>query len=181
MNNDGVSEGVFDGVKKINLNQKIKVMETTVKNHKQMINAKSANDLEAGIIAALPKILDYARKQDYVIKNDDGFLQITNNQLLDSIKNASLKKRKVLRNYLWLVDKFPTMATINKFLHFLMTKILKSETRYKLLKSEKQLKIEEKKAKYNEAVAAMQKAYAEYKAEKGDFYNLRKANGQRIE
>jgi hypothetical protein len=160
---------------------KLKFMETTIKNHKQMINAKSANDLEAGIISALPKIIDYAQKNDYVIKNDDGFLELTSNQLLETIKLISLKKRKVLRNYLWLLDKYPTMAAINKFLHFLMTKILKSNTRYKLLKSEKQVKIEEKRKKYNEAVSTMKKAYAEYNEEKGDFYRLRKANRQRIE
>lgn len=155
-------------------------METTI-NKKQMINAKNASDLEAGIIAALPKIIDFARHNDYVIKNDDGFLTITNSQLLDTIKNLSLKKRKVLRNYLWVIDKYPTIANINKFLHFLMAKILKGDFRYKLLKSEKQLKIEEKRKKYVELLAIAKTAHADYKEEKADYYRLRKSKGQRIE
>ena len=155
-------------------------METTI-NRKQMINAKNASDLEAGIIAALPKIIDYARHNDYVLKNDDSFLTITQSQLLDKIKNLSLKKRKVLRNYLWVLDKYPTLANINKFLHFLMAKVLKGDFRYKLLKSEKQLKIEEKRKKYLELLSVAKKAHAEYKAEKADFYKLRLANKKRIE
>lgn len=155
-------------------------METTI-NKKQMISAKDANALEAGILTALPKIIDYARQQGYRISDDDGFLDITNSQLSQKIKDMSLKKRKVLRNYLYYLDKNPTLKMINKFLHFLMKKVLNSEKRYKLLKSEKQLAIEAKRKKYYDLRLQMLQAHKEWQEEKGDFYKSRLAKGLRIE
>jgi hypothetical protein len=178
-NNEGINEGISEGIKFKQLNQ-INTMETTI-NKKQMLNAKNASELEAGVIAALPKIIDFARHNDYVIKNDEGFLAITQSQLLDTIKNLSLKKRKVLRNYLWVIDNYPSLANINKFLHFLMAKVLKGDVRYRLLKSEKQLKIEEKRKKYLELLSVAKAAYKDYKDEKADFYKLRLEHKKRIE
>lgn len=155
-------------------------METTTQ-RKVMISAKDANALEAGVLAALPKIIDYARQQDYRISDDDGFLEITNSQLSQKIKDMSLKKRKVLRNYLYYLDKNPTMKMINKFLHFLMKKVLNSDKRYKILKSEKQLAIEAKRQKYYDLKAQAAAAYTDWKSEKGDFYTSRLTKGQRIE
>jgi hypothetical protein len=152
---------------------------TTVINKKEMINAKSATDLAIGIQKSISQIDEFVKQNDYHL-NAQLPGEIMNYDLIATISNLSLKKRKELRNCLWRISNYPSLTSINRYLHFLMTKVLKSDTRYKILKSEKQLKIEEKRKKYREALEILKKTHANYKEEKGDFYKSRLAKSQKI-
>ncbi len=141
-------------------------METTVR--------KSEINKEA-IIATIEKIKQLAQDNNYQIKGDiDKILNRTKEENFDLEffvgHDLSTRKVKKLNDLIARYNKHPKMSTANKFLHFLMTKIYKSEDRVRILPSEKELAIQEKRKAYKAALETVKKAYADYKTEKGDFY-----------
>jgi len=150
-------------------------MENTISNH---VHATAIN--YQFIKSAFGKIEDFVKKNDYQFKDRDNFDKITEAEFNAALINASKKKRKKLANYIWMIYNRPTLAGINKFLHFLMKTILKSDLRVRVIKSDKEIAIQEKRKAYKEALAKMQAAYADYKQEKGDFYKIRLEKNQAI-
>jgi len=142
-------------------------METTTKK-------KSDGATFANVQATISKIEKYVTDNGYQFKDRSGLAQITkenfNTQLL------STRKQKKLVNAMAAIEKHPTLENINKFFHFLMKDILKSESRVKVIKSDKEIAIQEKRKAFKDALAKMKIALAEYKAEKGDFYKIKLAN-----
>jgi hypothetical protein len=142
-------------------------METQVKTSK----ANSVNF--ATIQETINKIDQFVKDNDYQYKDRAGFAEITESSFNSAIQQLSKKKRKKLANYVWAVNNHPTLESINKFFHFFMKNIMKSDTRIKVIKSAKELAIEEKRKAYKEALAKVKATYADYKTEKGDFYKNR--------
>jgi tellurite resistance protein len=118
----------------------------------------------------ITKIDAYVKANDYQFKDRKGLDHITEASFKTALADLSNKKRKRLAKYIWLVENFPSLANINKFLHFLFTKVMKSDLRVRIIKSEKELAIEAKRKAYKEALEKVKAAYADYKTEKGDFY-----------
>jgi len=150
-------------------------METTTSNH---VNATSVN--YQFIKSTFGKIEDFVKKNDYQFKDRNNFDNITESEFNSAWVNTSKKKRKKLAAYIWMIYNRPTLAGINKFFHFFMKTIMKSDVRVRVIKSDKEIAIQEKRKAYKEALAKMQAAYADYKQEKGDFYKIRLANNQAI-
>lgn len=116
------------------------------------------------------KIDAFVKANDYQFKDRKGLDNITEVGFNAAYITLSKKKTKRLAKYIWLVENFPSLVNINKFLHFLFTKVMKSDVRVRIIKSEKELAIEAKRKAYTEAIAKVRAAYADYKTEKGDFY-----------
>lgn len=153
-------------------------METIMINKKQTVSAKNVSELTNGVKQSLTKIDAFVAHNDYRLS---GSLDVIADCDLETlISKLSLNKRKELRDHIWRVENKPSIQTINRFLHFMMKLVLKSDARIKVLKSEKQLKIEDLRKKYKDALALAKKAHAEYKEEKGDFYKNRLQKNQVI-
>lgn len=159
-------------------------MKTEQINRKEMINAKSAKDLLAGISKALPDIYEFTKFNDYRITTDigvmngTGFKEVDHSSGEEKISKLSLNKRKELRNALWAVEKYPTIKRINRLFGFLKKHLGMPD--FKISVNTKQTTIQEKRKKYVEAREIAKAAYADYLNEKGDFYKLRLEKGQKV-
>jgi len=139
-------------------------METTVKK-------KSDGATFANVQLTISKIEQFVKENGYQFKDSKGLEEIT--QEAFNANTMTIRKKKKLVNFMTAIQKHPTLENVNKFLHFLMKNILKSETRIKVIKSDKEIAIQEKRKAYKEALAKVQAAYADYKQEKGDFYKIK--------
>lgn len=150
-------------------------MENTIKNH------ISASDVNYELVKnTFSKIEEYVKFNGYQFKDRSGFDAITEQSFNSALINLSKKKRKKLAAYIWAVNNHPTLGGSNKFFHFFMKNIMKSDLRISVIKSDKEIAIQEKRKAYKQALEAMKKAHAEYKTEKGDFYKIRLAKNQEI-
>lgn len=149
-------------------------METNVKTSK----ANSVNF--ASVQNTISKIEQFVKENEYQYKDRTGLAEINERSFNSALQQVSKKKRKKLANYVWSVNNKPTLENVNKFFHFLMKMIMKSDLRIKVIKSDKEIAIQEKRKAYKEALAKMKAAYADYKTEKGDFYKNRMKNNQSI-
>lgn len=150
-------------------------MENTIVNHVKVtdINFELIQD-------TFKKIDNFVAENEYQFKDRKGLDNITESNFKEAVANLSKKKRKKIAHYVWAINNYPTLGGINKFLHFLMTKVIKSDLRVRILKSDKEIAIQEKRKAYKQALEAMKKAHAEYKAEKGEFYKIRLSKNQAI-
>lgn len=139
-------------------------METTINNHihSLLVNENSMNETIKNIDA-------FVKANNYQFK-DRHNLDIVSTYFAKAYNDLSKKKKKKVAKYMWAVNNNPTIGGINKFLHFLMKFVLKSDLRVKVLPSAKEIAIQEKRKAYKEALAKVKEAYAIYKEEKGDFY-----------
>jgi len=152
-------------------------MENTIE--KRHINVKDVNyEL---IITTLNQIKTFVKENNYQFKDEKGFDEITKENFEKAWNDLSKKKRKKLASYIWAVTNHPTFAKVNKFLHFLMKHFMHSDTRIRVIKSEKEIAIQEKRKMYKEALAKAKAAYGAYKLEKGDFYKIRLAKNQGVQ
>lgn len=151
-------------------------METT-----QKVNHVHVSDINYNLIVDTFKKIDaYVQANDYQFKDRKGLDNITESLFNTALINMSKKKRKKLANYIWVINNHPTLGGINKFFHFLMKTVLKSDLRVRVIKSDKEIAIQDKRKAYMDALAKAKQAYAEYKTEKGDFYKNRLAKKQAI-
>lgn len=130
----------------------------------------------AKIEKTIELINTYVKDNDYQFKDNLKF--ISEASFNEAFNNASKKQRKKLAAFIWGVHNRTTLANINKFFHFLMKVIMKSDKRVRVIKSDREIEIQEKRKIYKEALAKVQAAYADYKQTKGDFYKLKIAKGQ---
>lgn len=135
-------------------------METTTK--------KSDGATFANVQSTISKIEEYVKDNGYQFKDRSGLTLLDEKTFY--FQFGSIRKRKKLVNAMEAIGKNPTLENINKFFHFLMKEILKSDLRVRVIKSEKEIAIEAKRKAFKEALAKMKTALAEYKLEKGDFY-----------
>lgn len=146
-------------------------METTTKK-------KSDGATFANVQATISKIEKYVTDNGYQFKDRNGLAEITESNF--NTARVSTRMQKKLVNAMAAIEKHPTLENINKFFHFIMKNILKSESRVKVIKSDKEIAIQEKRKAFKDALAKMKIALAEYKAEKGDFYKIKLSKDQKI-
>lgn len=152
-------------------------MENTIE--KRHINVKDVNyDL---ILTTFSKIKAFVKENDYRFKDEKGFNEITKENFDKAYNDLSKKKRKKLASFIWTVNNHPSFSNVNKFLHFFMKHFMNSDTRIRVIKSEKEIAIQEKRKQYKEALAKAKAAYGAYKLEKGDFYKIRLSKKQEIQ
>jgi hypothetical protein len=139
---------------------------------------KSDGATFANVQETISKIENYVTENGYQFKDRSGLAQITKENFISP--STTIRKRKKLVNAMAAIEKHPKLENINKFFHFLLKDILKSESRVKVIKSDKEIAIQEKRKAFKDALAKMNIALAEYKAEKGDFYKIKLSKGQKI-
>lgn len=132
------------------------------------------------INSTIEKAKQFVTTNEYQFKSTAGLEEITESKFNQALTNLSMKKRKKLAASIWKVNNHPTLKNVNLFFHFLMKEIMKSDSRIRVIKSVKELAIQEKRKAYKEALAKVQAAYADYKTEKGDFYKLRLSKNQEV-
>lgn len=130
------------------------------------------------IFSTLVNIVEYADENGYKYNNP---VILDTDEVYAAINETSRNARKKLRNAIISFKKNPTLKKVNLFLHNLMKNIMNSDTRYRILKSDKQLQIEEARANYRKLRDQARLAYEEYNTTKGDFYKNRIVVGQKME
>ncbi len=146
----------------------------TIKEH---LNIRNTAEVYNEIEKTLQRIDEYVAKNDYQKSNN---IKIDKTKLMTALNDGSLRKRKVLRRYMYKINVHPTLDVVNKFLHFLFKTILNSEERVKITKSLKEQEIMKKRLEFKKALNAMLEAKAAYQLEKGDFYKQRISKNQAI-
>ena len=138
---------------------------------KTIVSRLSANQINFELIQkTINNIEIFVNDHGYQFKDRKVLDEITEEKFKVAFNDLSMKKRKKLASFVWSVNNKPTMSRANKFLHFLMTKILKSDLRVRITYSPKEIAIQEKRKAYKELLAKTKATYADYKTEKGDFY-----------
>lgn len=142
-------------------------METIKKEHLNIRNIATVyNEIEK----TCQRIDEYVALNEYQINNN---VKIDKTVLMDALTDTSLRKRKILRRYMYKISNHATLEVVNKFLHFLYKEVLKSDVRVKVVKSEKEQLIQKKRQEFKMALKIMLEKKQEYLNEKGDFYKLR--------
>lgn len=154
----------------------METIKEIMKSTKNVLNIRNNSEVYNEIQKTLKKIDEYVIFNEYRYSNE---VKIDGSEL-SALQNASLKKKKVLRKLMYKINVKTTLQTLNKFFHFLFKRILKSDSRVKVLKSEKEQQIMLKRENYNKALLALRKAKQEYLVEKGDFYKQRILKNQSI-
>jgi hypothetical protein len=120
---------------------------------------------------AMAAIEKYVTDNGYQFKDRSGLAKIIQSKF--NTARVSTRMQKKLVNAMAAIEKHTTLKNINKFFNFLMKDIFKSESRVKVIKSYKEITIQQKRMAYKDALAKMKVALAEYKTEKGDFYKIK--------
>jgi len=113
-------------------------------------------------------IKNFVAENNYQIKGI--FRTITEEEFNEALAKASGRTKKKIAKGMWKVNNHPTLSNTNLFLHTFMKSFLKSDSRIRIIKSQKELDIEAKRKAFTDARAAMLKAKEAYQLEKGDFY-----------
>lgn len=143
---------------------------------KEHLNIRDNKTFINEIDLTLQRINDYVARNEYQLNGN-----IKQKLNLDAvIDDVTLRKRKVLRRYMYYIKVHPTLDSVNKFLHFLFKEVLKSDARVKVVKSEKEQLIQKKRQEYKAALKILIEKRQAYKEEKGDFYKLRLSKNQAI-
>jgi len=119
---------------------------------------------------AINNIKKFAEAKGYQIRGEFKKEGILSSIFGSNLKFKSWSQQKVLKNYLWRLDKRVTMDQANKFLHFLYKKVYDLETAPNVDYSEKELKIKAARKAWKKVQAEADRLHAEYRTEKGDFY-----------
>lgn len=109
----------------------------------------------ANVQTTINKIKQYVKENGYQFKDGANLSEITEtkfNEALSDFKHMSFRKRKKLVNAMAAIEKHATLENINKFLHFLFKTVLKSESRVRVIKSDKEIAIEAKRKAYKDAL-----------------------------
>lgn len=141
------------------------------------LNIRNTDTVVSAVKTTMQQIDTFVKHNEYQLSKE---VDINDTDLKEAIGNLSLRKKKVLRRYMYKISVHPTIRTINLFLHFLTKKVLKKDFTIKVSKSIKELEIQKKRAAYVEALKLMKLAQEEYVACKGDFYKNRIKNNQAI-
>ncbi len=118
---------------------------------------------------------------EYQYKNNLNPSFIDSNEIESSVMNLSLNQRKKLKRGINAFRIKGSLQSVNRFYHFLMKKVLKSDTRIAVIFGKKQLEIVEKRKKFVAARNEMIKIKDEYLNKKSHSYKIRIANGQKLQ
>lgn len=142
----------------------------TIKNH------ITVSDLNFNLLTDTFKKIDaFTEANGFQFKGAKNHYSITEADFKAALTNLSKRKRKKITAYIWAINNKPTFGGINKFFHFFMKFVMKSDLRVKLDKSDRELAIEAKRKVYKDALAVVRAAYADYKETKGNFYKKKLA------
>jgi hypothetical protein len=147
----------------------------------EKIKENNASVLTEGTLQTINDIHEYVKFNEYQYKNNINPSFLDEDEIKSVVMNLSLNQRKKLKRAINAFRIKGSLQSVNRFYHFLMKKVLKSDTRIGVIFGKKQLEIVEKRKKFVAARNEMKKMRGEYLDEKADFYKLRIANGQKLQ
>ncbi|GAG50874.1 unnamed protein product [marine sediment metagenome] len=147
----------------------------------EKIKVNDAKVLAEATLETINDIHEYVEFNEYQYKNNVNPSFIDEEELKSEIMNLSLNQRKKLKRAINAFRIKGSLQSVNRFYHFIMKKVLKSDTRIGVIFGKKQLEIVAKRKKFVAARNEMLKMRNEYHMEKADFYKLRIANGQKLQ
>ena len=107
-------------------------------------------------------------KNNWQIKGD---VNILKNVTIGDFQNHYSKRKikRMNRNINWVLEK-PSISNINRFFHFICTKVLETIKRVKVILSEREIEIQEARKRWKDVQNVEQELLKRYKEIKGDFY-----------
>lgn len=151
----------------------------TVENNK--VKENSAEILTEATLQTIKEIHEYVNFNEYQYKNNLNPSFIDDEEIKTMIMKLSLNQRKKLKRVINRFRMKGSLRSVNLFYHFLMAKVLKTDTRISVIYGDKQLAIIAKRKKYIEVKNLMDKMREEYVDEKGDFYKVRITKDQKLQ
>ncbi len=152
-------------------------METLVENNIKFVE-HTVSKLQEETVIALKEVWEFAHFNNYVYNRHPKYNE---DDLRSAIGNLTLNERKKLKKRINIFRMKRSLGSANRFYHHVYAKVLKVDMRVKLSYPEKYEKIMAERQKFVKARAEMEKALASYKNEKGDYFKLRLANGQKVQ
>lgn len=115
--------------------------------------------------------------EEIINKNNwqlNGDVSILKNVTVGDFENHySKRKIKRMNRYIgWVLEK-PSMSNINRFYHFICTRVLETSKRVKVIPSERELEIQAARKRWKDVQKVEQELLKRYKEVKGDFYRNR--------
>lgn len=101
-------------------------------------------------------------------------------ELKKKLDDLTLNERRKLKKSINIFRYKNSIASANRFLHYLYKEVFKIDIRIKITYSKKRLLIATKREIYLKLRAEMKMALKEYKEEKGDYFKLRLEKGQQL-
>jgi hypothetical protein len=125
------------------------------------MNNKQVQATQQNIDLAIDAIKNFANERGFQVLGDFNH---------GELKFSSKNREKVVSRYLWKISTGPSMASANRFLHFLYKKIYGFDQAPRVDFSQKELAIKAARKKWKEAARLAEELRVKYREEKGDFY-----------
>jgi len=152
-------------------------METLIEENSKLESHEVA-DLQVETIKVLREIEDFVQFNDYQYNKPPEYVE---NILFNAINNLSLNERRKIKKSINIFRKKQSITSANRLYHYIYAKVLKIDYRVRINYPVKHLLIQKKREIYLKYREEMEKALAEYKAEKKDYYNARLQRGQKVQ
>ena len=153
-------------------------METLIENNIKKIEEHSVSVLQEETVYTFKEIWEFAHHNNYVYNKHP---QYNEDDLKSMIGKLTLNQRRKLKRAINIFRKKLSLASANRFYHFVYAKVLNVDLRIRLTYPEKHCKIIMEREKYLKLRTEMEKQLLKYKEEKGDYFKLRLANNQKLQ
>lgn len=153
-------------------------METLIENNSQKIVEHSVSKLQEETVWTFKLVWEFAHHNNYQYNKHPHYNE---DDLRSEIGKLTLNQRRKLKRAINIFRTKQSIASANRFYHFVYAKVLKVDTRIRLTYPEKYCKIIKEREKYLQLRTEMEKQLQTYKEEKGDYFKLRLANNQKLQ
>ena len=136
-------------------------METTV--NKIVYKDELINKVNDAIVVA-ETVID---ENDWQLKGDIELLKTFSMSQYQMMSKTGMKRLN--RHSNWVIEN-PGIGNINRFFHFLTTRVFKTDKRVKVLPSVREMEIQEARKRWKDVQKVEQELLKRYKEVKGDFY-----------
>ena len=106
-------------------------------------------------------------ENDWQLKGDIELLKKFSMSEYQWMSKTSMKRLNRYCN--WLIER-PNLSNINRYFHFLCTRVLKIDKRVKVTHSVREMEIKEARKRWKDVQKVEQELLKRYKEKKGDFY-----------
>ena len=153
------------------------IMETLIENNIKIVE-HSVSKLQEETVYTFKEVWEFAHHNNYVYNKHPYYDE---DDLRSEIGKLTLNQRRKLKRAINIFRMKQSLASANRFYHFVYSKVLKIDTRIRLTYPEKYCKIIKEREKYLLLRTEMEKQLQKYKEEKGDYFKLRLINGQKLQ
>jgi len=110
------------------------------------------------------------KENDWQIKGDVDELKKFDMSHYQMLSKNNIKR---LNRYIWWFTEKPSISNINRFFHFICTRVLKTDKRVRVYPSIREQEIQAARKRWKDVQKVEQELLKKYKEIKGDFYKLK--------